>query len=459
MPVPPSAQAEIITLGCRLNLAESESIRSLVAGSDIVVVNSCAVTSEAVKRTRQAIRRAARARPTAEIVVTGCAAQIDPAAFAAMPEVGRVLGNREKLLPEAWLSTERVRVADIMRVRETAPHLAPSFSEHVRAFVEVQNGCDHRCTFCVIPHGRGNSRSVPAGAAIERIVELVAAGHREIVLTGVDLTSYGADLPGAPTLGGLVARILKHTAVERLRLSSLDSIEIDAELFALVTQEARIMPHLHLSLQAGDDLVLKRMKRRHSRADAVAIVERLKTARPDIAVGADLIAGFPTEDATMFANTLALIDDCDIVHAHIFPYSPRPGTPAARMPQVAVPTIRERAARLRERAAGRRARWLASLIGTPQRVLVERPGDRGHAGNFAEVRFSDSAGRASTGSARAEIGEIVELSVTGVVDCILTASRHPRESGGPAPFASVARQEPGPRFRGEDGGLGIGAHA
>lgn len=440
--------AEIVTLGCRLNLAESETIRELLSGRDMVVVNSCAVTAEAVKRTRQAIRRARRARPSAEIVVTGCAAQIDPQAFAAMPEVSRVLGNREKLLPAAWADAARVAVADIMRVRETAPHLAPSFSEHVRAFVEVQNGCDHRCTFCVIPYGRGNSRSAPAGAVIERVTELSAAGHREIVLTGVDLTSYGADLPGAPNLGGLVERILAHTRVERLRLSSLDSIEIDARLFALVTQDARIMPHLHLSLQAGDDMILKRMKRRHSRAQAIAIVERLKTERPDIAIGADLIAGFPTESEAMFANTLAILDDCDIVHAHIFPYSPRPGTPAARMPQVDPQIVRKRAARLRERAGARKASWLKSLVGARQQVLLERPGDRGHAGNFAAVRFEDGPGRASTGSARTEIGEIVEVVVTGVGHDTLTAVRHPGLVPGSAePQASsatrrAARQTP-----------------
>ncbi|MFA6607911.1 MAG: radical SAM protein, partial [Sphingomonas sp.] len=277
---------QIISLGCRLNIAESEAIRALTAGRDLVVINSCAVTNTAVAETRKAIRRARADRPGAEIVVTGCAAQIDPAAFAAMPEVDRVLGNAEKLSGDAWAAPERVLVGDIAQVRETAPHLAPAFSAHARAFVEVQNGCDHRCTFCVIPQGRGNSRSVPAGAAIDRIAALVEAGHREVVLTGVDLTSYGPDLPGAPTLGHLVERILHHVpALERLRLSSLDGIEIDDRLFALLTQEKRMMPHVHLSLQAGSDLILKRMKRRHSRAQSVALVERLKAARPDIAIG------------------------------------------------------------------------------------------------------------------------------------------------------------------------------
>lgn len=375
-----------------------------------MVVNSCAVTNEAVKQTRQAIRRARRERPDAQLVVTGCAAQIDPAAFAAMPEVDRVIGNAEKLLPAAWTSDAAVLVQDIAAVRETAPHLAASFSTHARAFVEVQNGCDHRCTFCAIPFGRGNSRSVPAGAAIDRIAAL-AEQHGEVVLTGVDLTSYGPDLPGAPTLGQLVERILAHVPhLRRLRLSSLDGVEIDDRLFALLTQEPRVMPHVHLSLQAGDDMVLKRMKRRHARADAVALVARLKAARPEIAIGADLIAGFPTESEAMFANTLAMIDDCDIVHAHIFPYSPRTGTPAARMPQVAPDIVRTRAARLREAGARRRERWLQSLVGTAQTVLVERPGERGHAANFAEVRL-----------APARIGDIVTVTITGVHDGKLIA--------------------------------------
>lgn len=398
-------------MGCRLNLAEGESIRALLTGRDAIVVNSCAVTNEAVKQTRQAIRRARRERPEAELVVTGCAAQIDPQAFAAMPEVDRVIGNAEKLLPEAWASEARVQVQDILAVRETAPHLAASFSTHARAFVEVQNGCDHRCTFCAIPFGRGNSRSVPAGAVIDRIA-MLAEVHGEVVLTGVDLTSYGHDLPGSPTLGSLVGRILKHVPkLQRLRLSSLDGIEVDDRLFALLTQEPRIMPHVHLSLQAGDDLILKRMKRRHSRGQSVALVERLRAARPEIAIGADLIAGFPTEDETMAANTLALIADCGVVHAHIFPYSPRAGTPAARMPQVATATIRDRAARLRAAAAAQRARWLETLVGSRQQVLVERPGDRGHAGNFAEVRLS----------APRQTGETVNVTIARVEDGKLVA--------------------------------------
>ncbi|MBR0551878.1 tRNA (N(6)-L-threonylcarbamoyladenosine(37)-C(2))-methylthiotransferase MtaB [Stakelama marina] len=407
--------AEIISLGCRLNIAESEGVRALIGDRDAVVVNSCAVTNEAVRRTRQAIRRAKRERPDVEVIVTGCAAQIDPQSFSAMPEVDRVIGNSDKLSPAAWRSDDAVVVRDIMALETTAPQFAASFAAHARAFVEVQNGCDHRCTFCAIPYGRGNSRSVPAGIVVDRIAALVDAGHREVVLTGVDLTSYGPDLPGAPSLGMLVERILHHVpALERLRLSSLDSIEIDDRLFSLLTQERRMMPHVHLSLQAGDDMILKRMKRRHSRRDAVAIVERLKSARPEIAIGADIIAGFPTETDAMAANTLAMIDDCDIVHPHIFPYSARDGTPAARMPQVPGDRIKVRAASLREAGSRRRSRWLAAQHGTVQQMLVERPGDRGHVGNFAEVVLERPA--------RLEIGSIANVAITGTTDGKLTGT-------------------------------------
>ncbi|MBV9840011.1 MAG: tRNA (N(6)-L-threonylcarbamoyladenosine(37)-C(2))-methylthiotransferase MtaB [Sphingomonadaceae bacterium] len=433
---------ELITLGCRLNFAESEAMRASVGeADDLVIVNSCAVTAEAVRQARQAIRRVARERPEARIVVTGCAAQTEPETFAKMPEVDRVVGNAEKIAPSSFAKSspfvpsevegreggealgartstalgtngvlgsgfaEKVRVSDIMAVREIAPHLAAGFSERARAFVEVQNGCDHRCTFCIIPYGRGNSRSVPAGAVIDRIQRQLDHGAREVVLTGVDLTSYGPDLPGAPSLGRLVERILRHVpALERLRLSSLDSVEIDDRLFDLITGDDRIMPHLHLSLQAGDDMILKRMKRRHSRAQSIAIVERLKAARPEIAIGADIIAGFPTESDAMATNTLALIDDCDIVFGHIFPYSPRAGTPAAKMPPVPQPTIKARAKALREASAQRRADWLATLVGTTQSVLVERADGRGHAGNFAEAQVEGSA----------EIGAIVAMRVTGI---------------------------------------------
>lgn len=389
----------MITLGCRLNIAESESIRAMLGSRDTVVINSCAVTGEAVRQTRAAIRRARRRRPTSEIVVTGCAATIDPAAFTAMPEVSRIVANPVKALPAEW--------------HADAP--APAvFAGHARALVEVQNGCDHSCTFCTIPAGRGPSRSVPAGAVVDRIAALVDQGHAEIVLTGVDLTSWGHDLPGRPTLGNLVARILRLVpALPRLRLSSLDSIEIDAELLALITGEPRVMPHVHLSFQAGDDLILKRMKRRHARADAVRIVQAIKARRADVAIGADLIAGFPTEGEAAFANTLALIDDCDIVHAHIFPYSPRPGTPAARMPQVDAAVVRERAARLRAAAAARHVRWLEAQLGQVQPVLVERPGTRGHTPHFAPVTLTQAA----------EPGTIVPMRIARVADAALVGER------------------------------------
>jgi len=404
---------EVITLGCRLNAAESAAMRSLARGQDdLVIVNSCAVTNEAVRQTRQAIRKARRARPDARILVTGCAAQVEPEAFAAMPEVNGVLGNREKLDISAFLSDERVRVSDIMAVRETAPHLVTGFSERARAFVEVQNGCDHRCTFCIIPYGRGNSRSVPAGLVIERIRALVGEGFAEIVLTGVDVTSYGPDLPGAPTLGQLVERILKHVPdLPRLRLSSLDCIELDERLFEIAAYEPRFMPHLHMSFQAGDDMILKRMKRRHSRAQAIETVARLKAARPGIAIGADLIAGFPTETEAMHENSLRLIDECDIVMAHVFPYSPKRGTPAARMPQLPPSTVKRRAGALRAASARRRRRWLEAMVGTRQRVLVERQG-RGHAENFAPVQ-----------PAAGEAGQIVEVSITGLENDVLIGAR------------------------------------
>ena len=396
-----------------------------LAGSqhDLIIVNSCAVTNEAVRQTRQAIRRAKRARPEARVFVTGCAAQVEPATFAAMPEVDRVLGNREKfhstsfatraLSPQGRgsLAPAEVRVSDIMAVRETAPHLVTGFSERSRAFVEVQNGCDHRCTFCIIPYGRGNSRSVPAGLVVERVKALAGEGFREVVLTGVDVTSYGPDLPGAPSLGLLIERILRHVPeLPRLRLSSLDCIEMDERLFELATGEPRFMPHLHMSFQAGDDMVLKRMKRRHSRAQAVETVARLKAKRPEIAIGADLIAGFPTETEEMHENSVWLIEECDIVMGHIFPFSPKAGTPAARMPQVAPPVVKERARRLRDATARRRAVWLQCMVGTKQRVLMEKNGF-GHAENFAPVRVSSQ-----------DVGEIVEVVISGTVDDVLIGS-------------------------------------
>ena len=397
-------------MGCRLNAAESEAMRMLAADEeDLVIVNSCAVTNEAVRQTRQAIRRAKRARPEARVIVTGCAAQVEPETFAAMPEVSRVLGNREKFERESFgRAADRVRVSDIMAVRETAPHLVTGFAEHSRAFVEVQNGCDHRCTFCIIPYGRGNSRSVPAGSVVERIKALVDEGYCEVVLTGVDVTSYGPDLPGSPSLGLLIERILKSVpALPRLRLSSLDSVEIDERLEEIICHEPRFMPHLHMSFQAGDDMILKRMKRRHSRAQAVETVARLKAKRPEIAIGADLIAGFPTETEDMAENSLRLIDDCDIVMGHIFPYSPKRGTPAARVPQVPVEAIKARARRLREATARRKSSWLQGMVGSRQRVLVER-GETGHSENFAPVRIRSD-----------RVGEIVEVVVSGVENGML----------------------------------------
>lgn len=383
---------EIVTLGCRLNGAESDAMRALAADAgltDAVIVNTCAVTGEAVRQARQAIRRARRARPGATLIVTGCAAQIDPDSFAAMPEVDRVLGNMEKMTRAAFAPAmgERVRVADIMDVREIAPHLVGGFQSRTRAYVQVQTGCDHRCTFCIIPFGRGNARSVPAGAVVEQIAALAARGCPEVVLTGVDLTSWGGDLPGAPPLGNLVARILKLVPdLPMLRLSSLDVIEMDPLLFELVTTEPRIAPHLHLSLQHGHDMILKRMKRRHGRAAAVDLCARLKAARPEIALGADLIAGFPTETEEHFDATLALIDDCGLSYVHAFPFSPREGTPAARMPQLGVPAIKARAARLRAAGAAALTRHLHRWVGREAVALVEEEG-RARLSDFTQVRL------------------------------------------------------------------------
>ena len=406
------AGVQIITFGCRLNAFESEVIRRAAGEAGLegaVVVNTCAVTAEAERQARQAIRRARRERPGAQIIVTGCAVQIDPARYAAMPEVGRVLGNTEKLAAASFLPTgaaSRVAVGDILAVRETSSHLVDGFDGHTRAFIQVQQGCDHRCTFCIIPYGRGNSRSLPIGAIVSQVRAVVAAGYREVVLSGVDITSFGADLPGRPTLGQLVRRLLALVPdLPRLRLSSLDPVEIDDELWRLIVEEPRLMPHLHLSLQSGDDLVLKRMKRRHSRADALAACRRARIARPDIALGADIIAGFPTENAAMFENTLALIAECGLTHLHVFPYSARQGTPAARMPQVPGGLIRERAARLRAVGAMLRRTWLAGQIGKTAAVLIERDGS-GRSEHYARVRFAD----------RNEPGTIVAARITGASD-------------------------------------------
>lgn len=381
-------------MGCRLNLAESNALAEQLAGhDDIVIVNSCAVTNEAVRQTRQAIRQAYKRRPDARIMVTGCAAQVEPETFHNMPEVAGVFGNAEKqdaaLLQDLVQQPDRpVIVSDIMTLEQTAPHLVTAYSGKTRAFVEVQNGCDHRCTFCIIPYGRGNSRSVPAGSVVEHIRMLVDKGFKEVVLTGVDVTSYGADLPGKGNLGQLVERILKFVPdLERLRLSSIDGVEIDERLFDIITADPRLMPHIHLSLQAGDNLILKRMKRRHDRELAIELVARMKACRPEIAIGADIIAGFPTEDDAMFANSVDLVLQCQIVHGHIFPYSPKKGTPAARMPQVAAPVIKARAKALRDAVAVERSEWLQSLIGSTQKIAVEHGGSAGHAENFAYVRL------------------------------------------------------------------------
>ncbi len=395
---------EIVTFGCRLNAFESEVMRDCAAGLDnAIVFNTCAVTAEAERQARQAIRRARRANPQARIIVTGCAAQANTAAFAAMPEVDRVLGNLEKLQAESYGDGARIQVGDIMQAREIAGHLIEGFEGRARAFVQVQQGCDHRCTFCVIPFGRGNSRSVPVGDIVAQTRRLVENGCREIVLTGVDITSYGADLPGRPGLGQMTRRLLKLVPeLPRLRISSIDCIEIDADLMHLIADEPRLMPHLHLSLQSGDDMILKRMKRRHSRADAVAVCRAIREARPDIVLGADLIAGFPTETEAMFQRSLDLIAECGLTWLHVFPYSPRPGTPAARMPAVPKALRRERAQRLRDAGADAAARFLDTRIGRDASVLIESAGI-GRTEHYAPIRI---------GRDLAE-GSVARLRVTG----------------------------------------------
>ncbi len=403
---------EVVTFGCRLNAYESEVVRARAAEdglTDAVVFNTCAVTGEAVRQARQAIRKARRERPGARLIVTGCAAQIDPEAFAAMPEVDQVLGNGLKTQAGAYAGLSeapRLLVNDIMSVRETAGHLVDGLKDRARAYVEIQNGCDHRCTFCIIPYGRGNSRSAAAGEVVDQIKRLAAQGYAEVVLTGVDLTSWGQDLPGQPTLGQLVARILKLAPeLARLRLSSIDAAEIDDDLLRCFAEEPRLMPHLHLSLQAGDDLILKRMKRRHLRADAIALVEKVRAVRPDVAFGADLIAGFPTESEAAFENTLGLVDACGLAYLHVFPFSPRPGTPAARMPQVARSVVKDRARRLRAKAADALEGHLARQVGRTVSALVEREG-LARAEDFTEVGF--------TGPARP--GHVVRLRIDGIAE-------------------------------------------
>ncbi len=406
------------TLGCRLNAYETAAMQELSeqAGIDnAVIVNTCAVTAEAVRKARQEIRKLRRENPDATLIVTGCAAQTEPETFAAMDEVDQVIGNTEKMQAETWKSiakgpdfigkTEKVRVDDIMSVTETAGHLIDGFGRH-RAYVQVQNGCDHRCTFCIIPFGRGNSRSVPAGVVVEQIKRLVGRGFNEVVLTGVDLTSWGADLPGEPRLGDLVMRILKLIPdLPRLRISSIDSIEADENLMAAIATESRLMPHLHLSLQAGDNMILKRMKRRHTREDAIAFCQEARKLRPDMTFGADIIAGFPTETEEMFENSLRMVTDCDLTWLHVFPYSPRPGTPAARMPQVNGKAIKSRAARLRAAGQTQVQTHLAAQIGRSCEILIETP-RLGRTEQFTEVHFDTDLPE----------GQIIRAEITGCTE-------------------------------------------
>ena len=411
------------TLGCRLNAYETEAMKELAEAAGLsgaVIVNTCAVTAEAVRKAKQEIRRLARENPGAAVIVTGCAAQTEPETFAAMAEVTKVIGNHEKMQAETWQTlrapdligtTEKVQVNDIMSVKETAGHLIDGFGRH-RAYVQVQNGCDHRCTFCIIPYGRGNSRSVPAGVVVEQIKRLVDKGFQEVVLTGVDLTSWGADLPAQPRLGDLVMRILRLVPdLPRLRISSIDSIEADENLMQAIATEPRLMPHLHLSLQAGDDMILKRMKRRHLREDAIRFCEEARRLRPDIIFGADIIAGFPTETEEMFENSLRLVTDCDLTFLHVFPFSPRKGTPAARMPQVSGPEVKDRAAQLRAVGDAALARHLAAQLGKTHRILTEGP-RIGRTEQFTEVVFDADQSE----------GQIVTARITGQQGGMLTAS-------------------------------------
>ncbi|MDE2444716.1 MAG: tRNA (N(6)-L-threonylcarbamoyladenosine(37)-C(2))-methylthiotransferase MtaB [Alphaproteobacteria bacterium] len=384
---------KIVSFGCRLNSFESEIMRGHAekAGLDnAVIFNTCAVTAEATRQARQAIRKAHKEQPDAQIIVTGCAAQTDAAMFAAMPEVSRVLGNEEKLQATSWLkgsNAPRVEVADIMLVKEARPPMIDQLTGRTRAFVQVQNGCDHRCTFCIIPFGRGNSRSVSVGDAVTQISRLVDAGHAEVVLSGVDLTSWGADLEGQPKLGALLSQILKKVPdLKRLRLSSIDSIEADQELVEVITGESRVMPHLHLSLQSGDNLILKRMKRRHSREHTIAFCNEMRAKRPDMTFGADIIAGFPTESEEMFQNSMNIVSECDITFLHVFPYSPRPDTPAARMPPVPQADIKRRAALLRAKGEAQLKSFMQRQIGATRNVLVETP-LQGRTEHFALAKF------------------------------------------------------------------------
>ena len=407
-----SDRVRVVTLGCRLNAYESEVMRRHAAEaglSDAVIVNTCAVTGEAVRQATQTIRKLRRENPAAQIIVTGCAAQIEPERFAAMPEIDRLIGNAEKMRADTFRNlgtglgigdSLRVQVNDIMSVRETAHAMVDGFSGNARAFVQVQNGCDHRCTFCIIPYGRGPSRSVPAGEAVAQVRKLVEAGYAEVVLTGVDITSYGADLPAGMTLGELVRHILKHVPeLARLRLSSIDQVEADTHLMAAIAEESRLMPHLHLSMQSGDDMILKRMKRRHLRADAIRFCAEARRLRPDMVFSADLIAGFPTESEDMFANSLSLVEDCGLTFLHVFPFSPRKGTPAARMPQVAGAIVKDRAARLRQRGEVALAAHLDDQVGAQVELLIERE-QLGRTPGFAEIELDSTAVPGTLVSAR-----------------------------------------------------------
>lgn len=410
-------KVQVVTFGCRLNAYESEVMRehakAAETGVETIIVNTCAVTSEAERQARQNIRKLRRDNPNARIVVTGCAAQVDPAKFAAMPEVDQVLGNSEKMQPDIFTAPpeDRIVVTDIMTVRETAEHLVSGFEGRARAFVEVQTGCDHRCTFCIIPFGRGNNRSVPMGRVVEQVRALVAQGFSEVVFTGVDITAYGGDLPGQPTLGQMARRLLAQVPeLPRLRLSSLDPVEVDDDLLRLVAEEERLMPHFHLSAQAGDDMILKRMKRRHLRADVISLAARLRALRGDVALGADIIAGFPTEDEAMFRQSLELVDEAGLTHLHVFPFSARPGTPAARMPRVPGDVVKDRAARLRAKGEDAMAAFLASRVGREASVLVE--GDNtGFSEHYLPVRLDVPA----------QDGAIVQVRVAGVDGATLVA--------------------------------------
>ena len=408
--------------GCRLNAYETEAMKELATSAGVdnaIVVNTCAVTSEAVRKARQDIRKLRRDHPDAKLIVTGCAAQTEPDTFAKMAEVDVVLGNTEKMNPAIWTGmapdligqTEPVQVDDIMSVTETAGHLIDGFGTRSRAYVQVQNGCDPRCTFCIIPYGRGNSRSVPAGVVVDQIKRLVDTGYNEVVLTGVDLTSWGADLPATPKLGDLVMRILKLVPdLPRLRISSIDSIEVDENLMQAIATEPRLMPHLHLSLQHGDDMILKRMKRRHLRDDAIAFCQEARKLRPDMTYGADIIAGFPTETAAMFANSLALVEECDLTWLHVFPYSPRPGTPAAKMPAVNGKLIKERAAALRKAGSVQVDRHLHTQPGKTHHILMENA-RMGRTEQFTEVLFDTDQPES----------QIVQAKITGIAGHQLTA--------------------------------------